>query len=63
MGSGGGGGGNGGGVDAEPRRDPYADPRKAAGSRTDATRMSGARKREEERLKRSIGKRRENGKI
>jgi len=49
MGSGGGGGG----VDSEPRRDPYADPRKAAGSRTDATRMSGARKREEERLRRA----------
>lgn len=49
MGSGGGSPG----TDAEPRRDPYADPRKAAGTRTDATRMSGARKREEERLKRA----------
>jgi len=47
------GSGGGGGVDAEPRRDPYADPRKAAGSRTDATRMSGVRKREEERLRRA----------
>ena len=49
MGSGGGSPG----TDSEPRRDPYADPRKAAGSRTDATRMSGARKREEERLRRA----------
>ena len=49
MGSGGGSPG----TDAEPRRDPFADPRKAAGTRTDATRMSGARKREEERLRRA----------
>ena len=49
MGSGGGSPG----VDAEPRRDPYAEPGKAAGTRADATRMSGARKREEERLRRA----------
>lgn len=42
--------GSGGGTDSESRRDPFADRRKAAGSRTDATRMSGARKREEQRL-------------
>ena len=49
MGSGGGSPG----VDAEPRRDPYAEPGKVAGTRADATRMSGARKREEERLRRA----------
>ena len=48
------GSGGGSSVDSEPSvRDPYTDPAKRAGSRTDATRMSGARKREEERLRRA----------